>query len=135
VTGDLGRKDEDGFFWYVGRDDEVITSGGYRIGPAEVEECLIRHPAVAPAAVIGVPDPIRTEIVKACVVLRAGVEPSDALAREIQDFVKVRLAAHEYPREVAFVAELPMTVTGKVMRRVLRSQGAEEAAAARGESA
>jgi acetyl-CoA synthetase len=135
VTGDLGRKDEDGFFWYVGRDDDVITSGGYRIGPAEVEECLIRHPAVAMAAVIGVPDPIRTEIVKACVVLRAGVEPSDDLAREIQEFVKVRLAAHEYPREVAFVAELPMTVTGKVMRRVLRTQAAEEAAAAQAKPA
>jgi acetyl-CoA synthetase len=132
VTGDLGRRDEDGFFWYVGRDDDVITSGGYRIGPGEVEECLIGHPAVAMAAVIGVPDPIRTEIVKACVVLRAGVEPTNELAREIQEFVKVRLAAHEYPREVAFVAELPMTVTGKVMRRVLRQQAAEEIAASKG---
>ena len=83
-------------------------------------------------AVIGVPDPIRTEIVKAYVVLRAGAEPSAELAGEIQEFVKVRLAAHEYPREVAFVAELPMTVTGKVMRRVLRSQAAEEAAASQG---
>ena len=135
VTGDLGRRDEDGFFWYVGRDDDVITSGGYRIGPGEVEECLIGHPAVAMAAVIGVPDPIRTEIVKACVVLRAGVEPTAELAREIQDFVKVRLAAHEYPREVAFVAELPMTVTGKVMRRVLRQQAAEEIAASKGKPA
>ena len=135
VTGDLGRRDEDGFFWYVGRDDDVITSGGYRIGPGEVEECLLGHPAVAMAAVIGVPDPIRTEIVKAYVVLRAGVEPSTELACEIQEFVKVRLAAHEYPREVAFVAELPMTVTGKVMRRVLRSQAAEEAAASQGKPA
>jgi acetyl-CoA synthetase len=135
VTGDLGRRDDEGFFWYVGRDDDVITSGGYRIGPGEIEECLIGHPDVALAAVIGVPDPIRTEIVKAYVVLRAGVEPTPELAREIQDFVKVRLAAHEYPREVAFVAELPMTVTGKVMRRVLRSQAAEEAAASQGKPA
>ncbi|WP_158046041.1 acyl-CoA synthetase [Skermanella pratensis] len=127
VTGDLGRRDEDGFFWYVGRDDDVITSAGYRIGPGEVEECLLGHPAVALAAVIGVPDPIRTERVKAYVVLRPGREPSDDLAREIQEFVKTRLAAHEYPREVAFVPELPMTVTGKVMRRVLRRQAAGEA--------
>ncbi|QQP91541.1 acyl-CoA synthetase [Skermanella sp. TT6] len=128
VTGDLGRRDEDGFFWYVGRDDDVITSAGYRIGPGEVEECLLGHPAVALAAVIGVPDPIRTERVKAYVVLRPGREASDDLAREIQEFVKTRLAAHEYPRDVAFVPELPMTVTGKVMRRVLRRQAAEEAA-------
>ena len=87
------------------------------------------------AAVIGVPDPIRTEIVKAYVVLRAGVEPSAELAGEIQEFVKVSRAAHEYPREVAFVAELPMTVTGKVMRRVLRNQAAEEAAASQGKPA
>jgi acetyl-CoA synthetase len=127
VTGDLGRRDEDGFFWYVGRDDDVITSAGYRIGPTEVEECLLGHPAVALAAVIGVPDPIRTERVKAYVVLRPDVEGSPDLAREIQEYVKTRLAAHEYPREVAFVTELPTTVTGKIMRRVLRQQAAEEA--------
>jgi acetyl-CoA synthetase len=126
VTGDLGRRDEDGFFWYVGRADDVITSAGYRIGPGEVEECLLGHPAVALAAVVGVPDPIRTEAVKAYVVLRAGCEGTPELAREIQDFVKTRLAAHEYPRQVAFVPELPMTVTGKVMRRVLRQQAARE---------
>jgi acetyl-CoA synthetase len=124
VTGDLGRRDGDGYLWYVGRDDDVITSGGYRIGPGEIEECLMRHPAVALAAAIGVPDPIRTEIVKAYVVLRPGASGSPALAREIQDFVKTRLAAHEYPREVAFVDELPMTTTGKIMRRVLRQQAA-----------
>ncbi|WP_207479253.1 acyl-CoA synthetase [Arenibaculum pallidiluteum] len=124
VTGDLGRRDPDGYLWYVGRDDDVITSGGYRIGPGEVEECLMRHPAVALAAVVGVPDPIRTEIVKAYVVLRKGHAPSPALASEIQDFVRTRLAAHEYPRQVAFVDELPMTTTGKIMRRVLRQQAA-----------
>jgi acetyl-CoA synthetase len=127
VTGDLGRRDEDGYLWYVGRDDDVITSGGYRIGPGEIEECLMRHPAVALAAAVGVPDPIRTEIVKAYVVLRQDTPPSPELAREIQDFVRTRLAAHEYPRQVAFVDELPMTTTGKIMRRVLRRRAAEGA--------
>jgi acetyl-CoA synthetase len=124
LTGDLGRQDEDGHLWFVGRDDDVITSGGYRIGPGEIEDCLMRHPAVALAAAVGVPDPLRTEIVKAFIVLRPGVAGSDALAREIQDFVKTRLAAHEYPREVAFVAALPMTATGKIIRRALREAGA-----------
>lgn len=125
VTGDLGRRDEDGYLWYVGRDDDVITSGGYRIGPGEIEECLMRHPAVALAAAVGVPDPIRTEIVRAYVVLRPGTSPTKELEREIQDFVRTRLAAHEYPRQVAFVDELPMTTTGKIMRRVLRQRAAE----------
>jgi acetyl-CoA synthetase len=101
----------------------VITSGGYRIGPGEIEECLMRHPAVALAAAVGMPDPIRTEIVKAFIVLRSDYAPTPELTREIQDFVKSRLAAHEYPREVAFVEELPMTTTGKIMRRVLRQGG------------
>ncbi|HEV7370495.1 acyl-CoA synthetase [Arenibaculum sp.] len=122
LTGDLGRRDEDGYLWYVGRDDDVITSAGYRIGPGEIEECLMRHPAVALAGVVGVPDPIRTERVKAFVVLRPGRSGDEALAREIQDFVKTRLAAHEYPREVEFVDELPMTATGKIMRRALRAR-------------
>jgi acetyl-CoA synthetase len=120
VTGDQGRADEAGNLVFVGRDDDVITSAGYRIGPGEVEECLTRHPAVALAAVIGVPDPVRTERVKAFIVLREGHAPSAALADEIQGFVRTRLAAHEYPREVAFVDALPMTATGKVMRRALR---------------
>ena len=121
LTGDQGRRDEDGYFRFVGRDDDVITSGGYRIGPGEVEDCLLRHPAVAMAAVIGVPDPVRTERVKAFVVLNDGVAASDALAAEIRDHVKTRLAAHEYPREVAFVDSLPMTATGKIMRKDLRA--------------
>lgn len=120
VTGDLGRRDAEGYFWYGARDDDVITSGGYRIGPGEIEDCLLRHPAVALAAVVGVPDPLRTEIVKACIVLRPGIAPSDALAAELQAFVKTRLAAHEYPRQVEFLPELPMTATGKIIRRALR---------------
>ncbi|WP_456305141.1 acyl-CoA synthetase [Elioraea rosea] len=120
VTGDQGRQDEQGNLFFVGRDDDVITSAGYRIGPGEVEECLTRHPAVALAAVIGVPDPVRTERVKAFLVLRPGHAPGEALAAEIQHFVRTRLAAHEYPREIAFLDALPMTATGKVMRKALR---------------
>ncbi len=123
TTGDQGVVDDDGYFHFIGRDDDVITSSGYRIGPGEIEDCLIRHPAVALAAAIGKPDPVRTEIVKAFVVLKAGIAPSNALAREIQDFVRTRLSAHEYPREVAFIDAMPMTTTGKVIRRQLREQG------------
>ncbi len=122
VTGDLAKQDEDGYFWFVGRSDDLITSGGYRIGPGEIEDCLTKHPAVALAAAIGVPDPIRTEIVKAFLVLKAGREATPELAREIQDFVKTRLAAHEYPRRIEFVCELPMTTTGKIIRKALRER-------------
>ncbi len=128
LTGDTGRCDEDGYFWYAGRSDDVITSGGYRIGPAEIEDCLMRHPAIAMAAAIGVPDALRTEIVKACVVLKPKFVPSIALAQDIQNHVRTRLAAHEYPRLVEFMAELPLTATGKVMRRALRDREAETAA-------
>ena len=123
LTGDLGRQDADGYFWYVSREDDVITSAGYRIGPSEIEHTLLKHPAVALSAVVGIPDPIRTEAIKAWIVLRPGFAPSDALAREIQDFVKVQLAAHEYPRFVQFADSLPMTATGKVLRRELRALG------------
>jgi acetyl-CoA synthetase len=122
TTGDQGLVDEQGYFTFVGRDDDVITSAGYRIGPGEIEDCLIRHPAVALAAVVGKPDPLRTEIVKAFVVVKSGVEPSEELAAGIQDFVRTRLSAHEYPREVAFIDEMPMTTTGKVIRRLLRER-------------
>ena len=122
TTGDQGVTDEEGYIAFVGRDDDVITSSGYRIGPGEIEDCLIRHPAVALAAVVGKPDPVRTEIVKAFIVLKSGVAASENLAAEIQDFVKTRLSAHEYPREIAFIAELPMTTTGKVIRRLLRER-------------
>ena len=123
TTGDQGLVDEDGYFHFVGRDDDVITSSGYRIGPTEIEDCLIKHPAVALAAVVGKPDPMRTEIVKAFIVLKPGQAASDALAADIQAFVKTRLSGHEYPREVAFIDELPMTTTGKVIRRLLRTRG------------
>jgi acetyl-CoA synthetase len=122
TTGDQGQVDEDGYIFFVGRDDDVITSAGYRIGPGEIEDCLIQHPAVALAAVIGKPDPVRTEIVKAFIVVKPGHARSDALAGELQDFVKTRLAAHEYPREIAFIDEMPMTTTGKVIRRLLRER-------------
>ncbi len=129
VTGDTAKQDEDGWIYFIGRDDDVITSSGYRIGPAEVEDCLFAHPAVALSAVIGVPDPARTERVKAFVILNDGFEPSDDLAREVQEHVKHRLAAHEYPREVEFVSELPMTTTGKIQRKVLREREVAKQAA------
>jgi acetyl-CoA synthetase len=122
TTGDQGCIDEGGYFHFVGRDDDVITSSGYRIGPGEIEDCLIRHPAVSLAAAIGKPDPVRTEIVKAFIVLKDGEAPSDALAADIQSFVKTRLSAHEYPREVAFIDSMPMTTTGKIIRRLLRER-------------
>jgi acetyl-CoA synthetase len=122
ITGDQGILDEDGYIQFVGRDDDVITSAGYRIGPGEIEDCLIRHPAVALAAAVGKPDPVRTEIVKAFVVLKAGMEASDALAADIKEFVRARLSAHEYPREIAFRPNLPLTTTGKVIRRLLREE-------------
>ncbi|MCB1971094.1 MAG: acyl-CoA synthetase [Geminicoccaceae bacterium] len=123
VTGDLGRMDEDGFFTYLGREDDLITSAGYRIGPAEVEACLMRHEAVAMCAVIGVPDELRGERVKAFIVLRQGASPGEELSNNIRNFVRHRLAAHEYPREIEFLHELPMTATGKIRRMDLRQLG------------
>jgi acetyl-CoA synthetase len=122
TTGDQGIMDEEGYIKFIGRDDDVITSASYRIGPVEIEDCLIKHEAVALAAAIGKPDPLRTEIVKAFVVLRPDYQPSEALKKEIADFVKARLSAHEYPREIEFVTELPMTTTGKIIRRELRAR-------------
>src|SRR5476651_524753 len=122
TTGDQGVIDEEGYVSFVGRDDDVITSAGFRIGPGEIEDCLIRHPAVALAAAVGKPDALRTEIVKAFIVLKKGFAPSEALAVEIQSFVKTRLSGHEYPREVAFIDDMPMTTTGKVIRRLLRER-------------
>ncbi|MGD8274083.1 MAG: AMP-binding protein, partial [Desulfobacterales bacterium] len=121
LTGDLAKQDEAGYFWFVGRKDDVITSAGYRIGPAEIEDCLMKHPAVGMVAVVGSPDEVRTEIVKAFIVLKADVAASDDVATDIKEFVKVRLAAHEYPREIEFVDELPMTATGKIMRKDLKA--------------
>ncbi|MGH6996494.1 MAG: AMP-binding enzyme, partial [Stellaceae bacterium] len=122
TTGDQGVMDDEGYIAFVGRDDDVITSAGFRIGPGEIEDCLLRHPAVALAAAVGKPDAVRTEIVKAFIVLKDGHAASDALAAEIQSFVKTHLSAHEYPREVEFIAQMPMTTTGKVIRRLLREQ-------------
>jgi acetyl-CoA synthetase len=120
-TGDLGRVDDDGYFWYVSRDDDVITSAGYRIGPTEIETCLVGHRDVVMAAVVGVPDPVRTEIVKAFVVLRAGVSLEDIEAALIGR-VKDRVSPHVAPRAIEAVDSLPMTATGKIMRRSLRER-------------
>jgi len=123
VTGDLGSIDDDGYVWYQARDDDVITSGAYRIGPGEIEDCLLRHPAVAMAGVVGIEDPIRTQVVKAFIVLRAGSVKSQGLTNELQDLVKDRLGAHEYPRVIEYVDALPLTPTGKIIRRELRAMG------------
>ncbi len=120
LTGDIGIKDEDGYLWFVGREDDLITSAGYRIGPGEIEDCLIRHPAVALSAVVGKPDPVRTQIIKAFIIPNDHVVPDEHLENEIKDFVRQRLAAHEYPREIEFVTDLPMTATGKIIRKTLR---------------
>lgn len=122
LTGDRGTREADGALRFVGRDDDVISSAGYRIGPGEVEDCLLKHPAVAMAGVVGKPDPLRGEVVAAFVVLVEGHAPGEALAAELSAFVKSRLAAHEYPREVIFTDALPLTTTGKIVRRELRAR-------------
>jgi len=119
-TGDQAVLDAEGYFRFIGREDDVITSAGYRIGPGEVEDCLLRHPAVQLAAVIGVPDQLRTEVVKAFVVLREGISGDETLVRELQDHVRSQLSAHEYPRIIEFRNQLPFTTTGKIVRRELR---------------
>lgn len=125
LTGDRGIWDGD-FLRFVGREDDVITSAGYRIGPAEIEDCLLKHAAVATVGVVGKPDRLRTEIVKAYVVLKPGYLPSDTLADELRNFVKNRLASYSYPREISFLDALPMTVTGKVIRKELKARAAAE---------
>src|SRR3546814_8260047 len=130
TSGDRAVRMADGAVRFVGREDDGITSSGYRIGPSEVEAALIEHPSVVEAAVIGRPDPVRTEVVKAFVTLRPGHEPSPALAEEISLFVKKRLAAHAYPREIEFAQTLPKTPSGKIQRFILRQQAAEKARAA-----
>lgn len=126
ITGDQGLMDEDGYVHFVGRDDDIITSASYRIGPGEIEDCLIKHPSVALAAVVGKPDPLRTEIVKAYLVLKPDTAQGAALEDSIRGFVRERLSAHEYPREIEFVDDLPMTTTGKVIRRKLRELARSE---------
>ena len=127
-TGDLGVRDDDGFFRFMGRIDDVISSAGYRIGPGEIEDCLLKHPAVRQSAVVGVPDTLRGERVKAFIVLESGFEKSEDLAEEIRLDVRNRLAAHEYPREIEFIDSLPMTTTGKVRRIALRRPAAASTA-------
>lgn len=122
VTGDRARADADGYVTFLGRDDDIITSAGYRIGPAEIEDCLRGHPAVATAAAVGQPDALRTEIVKAFVVLKPGFAASCELETAIRDHVRQRLSAHEYPRVIAFVDALPTTSSGKIIRRLLRER-------------
>src|ERR1700723_1082545 len=130
ITGDLASCDDDGYFWFHGRADDIISSAGYRIGPSEIEDALARHPAVVMAAAVGVPDPVRTESIKAFVILKEGVQRTSELAEQIRDFVREHLAKHEVPRDIEFVATLPMTTTGKILRRELRD--AEGAKAAKG---
>ena len=123
-TGDVAYQDDDGYFWFMGRADDVISSAGYRIGPGEIEDCVMKHPSVLQVAAIGVPDPdgIRGDVVKLCIVLRQGFSASDALQAELQTQVREQLAAYEYPRIIEFFDALPMTTTGKVKRGELRTQ-------------
>jgi acetyl-CoA synthetase/medium-chain acyl-CoA synthetase len=122
ITGDRAIMDQDGYFWFVGRADDVILSAGYRIGPFEVESALVEHPAVAEAAVVASPDPVRGELVKAFVILAPSHSPSDELANELQEYVKNSTAPYKYPREIEFVTELPKTISGKIRRVELRDQ-------------
>ncbi len=128
LTGDLARLDSDGYLWFSSRNDDVINSAGYRIGPAEIESCLIHHPSVAMAAAIGVADPVRGEVVKAFVQLAEGYPPSVELEHELQSLVRGRLAAYLYPRHIEFVDALPMTTSGKIRRIELREREAARAA-------
>lgn len=122
LTGDVAVQDDDGYIWYKGREDDLISSGGYRIGPTDIEDCLIKHDSVLMVAAVGHPDPVRGEIVRAFVVPRPGVVPSPGLADEIRGFVGERLAWYQAPREIIFVDELPLTATGKIIRRELRGR-------------
>ena len=120
-TGDLGRKDENGYFWFTGRADDLIESGGYRIGPGEIEECLMKHEAVALVCVLGVPDSVRGQIVKAFIVPKAGFTPDELLEESIRNHVKGKLEAHAYPRAIQFLEEMPMTKTGKILKNKLKA--------------
>jgi acetyl-CoA synthetase len=122
ISGDVAYQDEDGYFWFVGRADDVIKTAGERVGPFEVESALVEHPAIAEAGVIGKPDPLRGEIIKAFIALKPGHRPSEKLKKEIVKFVKKHLAGHAYPREIEFRTNLPKTRSGKIMRRVLKAQ-------------
>jgi acetyl-CoA synthetase len=122
LTGDLARRDKDGYYWFVGRADDVIKTAGHLIGPFEVESVLMAHPAVAEAAVIGKPDPVAMEVVKAFVALKAGHEKSEALLRDILGFARSRLGAAVAPKEIDFIESVPKTRSGKIMRRLLKAR-------------
>jgi acetyl-CoA synthetase len=122
LTGDLAVQDEDGYLFFQGRRDDIIGSAGYRIGPTEVEECLLKHPAVALAGVVGTPDTLRGSVVKAYVQLAPGFSASEALKVDIQTHVRKRLAAYEYPRAIEFIDQIPLTTTGKIKRNELRQR-------------
>jgi acetyl-CoA synthetase len=128
-TGDLAHRDADGYLWYQGRADDMFKAAGYRIGPGEIENCLLKHPAVANAAVVPKPDAERGNLVKAFVVLASGFAGNQSLVERLQEHVRGKLAPYEYPKEIEFIAELPMTTTGKVQRRVLRERERQRAAA------
>lgn len=119
-TGDTAWRDEDGYYWYVGRTDDIIKSSGYRIGPFEIESVLMEHPSVLECAITGVPDPVRGQIVKATIVLARGYTPSEELKKELQDYVKKQTAPYKYPRAVEFVEDLPKTISGKIRRAEIR---------------
>ena len=122
LTGDRAIRDEDGYFWFVGRSDDVIITSGYRIGPFEIESVLFEHDAVAESAVVASPDDDRGEVVKAFIVLSSGRKPSDLLVKELQDYVKAQTAPYKYPRKIEFVSELPKTISGKIKRKQLKAQ-------------
>ena len=126
-TRDLAWRDEWGYYWYVGRADDVIKSSGYRIGPFEVESALMEHDAVVETAITGVPDPVRGQIVKATIVLKKGYEPSEELKKELQNHVKKLTAPYKYPRVIEFVDELPKTISGKIRRVELRERDSQKA--------
>ena len=122
VSGDRAYKDKDGYFWFFGRTDDVIKTSGERVGPFEIESALVEHPDVVEAGVIGKPDALRGEIIKAFVVLKPTVKPSDELKEKLKNFIKTHLASHLYPREIEFIEKLPKTRSGKIMRRILKAQ-------------
>ncbi|MFH1756231.1 MAG: acetate--CoA ligase, partial [Candidatus Latescibacterota bacterium] len=122
LTGDRASIDADGYFWFVGRDDDVINTGGHLVGPFEIESALLEHPAVAESAAVGKPDPVNMEVVKAFVALKPGFEPSDDLDLEIMNFIRKRLSPLAMPQEIEFVESLPKTRSGKIMRRLLRAK-------------
>src|SRR5262249_43712549 len=120
VSGDVLTRDADGYFWFKGRNDDVIKASGYRISPFEVESCLVSHPAVLEAAAVESPDPVRGQVIKAFLVLRPGVDGTEELEAQIQEFAKQNMAGYKYPRKIEFIAALPKTTSGKIKRKELR---------------